>query len=718
MTIITQYGVSTNALTMAGQTADGIATDLDHPSGNPDDLAFAAAVKTALDNLAIQLRLEMASNAVQAFTPNLVSAIFDTLADDADLGWDISSDYTNSAGTLELQNVDGIGYDAANYIKMPVGRFEFIGRHLLAVTLTELSGTVDVILNGTVIETLTSTGEHNVGFTVSNQASDQIQFRCNDVAVGESTQLADVYVVGVLDQLVDFVLQYLRDDARYARAVERGGLSIPTNMLIDATTGRAPRGVTEAPPIIVMSKYLSHASGGLFDVNTGYLTSSVPSTDLANAVDVTLAATSRIAHFSAENGLATLTYRMHTQRLVESVQLHVDDAGIGTQIDTVTVTVNGQDHVIDLAAIRPAGDAATWIHSFTIPGGAVLDNAITIDVTATAAASGSYALGFGVTFADTNADELTLMAGTAASVLDGDTLVNHSLSVPIGIPTAGMVADHRYTAALNFTDMSVEVNPTYPVHSDGVDQFSYPLAYQPSHTEYYGTTAVNSGALSGSAIDIHASKASVSGDNISVQHSFVEAMDVGLVRATLDSLTAADGVTIVLTKSDASTITYATSGGDYPLDIAAGLAGVGVEVVASIDESLSADVVSVTVTVTSAFGRVLNRIDLGLRTVWYNTVTKTWSDGKLRVLIGHVTKLSSSGRFVFDTAAVRGRKHIPMKGASSLSFFEAVTVPNPFFRTDIHVAVTDEFAELVVTPAFIKLVASKEGPISLTCTSA
>ena len=556
--------IQTSALTIGSATVTGISND--PTNGSSTNLTTAAALSqavgtmTAYVNTSIQNFLTGMDGEV-VITQSLVDASFATTTADPTLGWLITN-WTIASGVASISNSASF---TNNALAIPVGRYPNAGYYLLSFTVSAAAGTLQIVQNGTVIDSITAAGSYQYLVNITNALTDNVSFVASNVPSGATLSLTTPSLNGISSDLYNFVDSMIAqisgnvtqadvntsiNDALAAHLAATNPHKItvaligaapaihyhPQYALITDIPSLAPtkpflpnKVLTSMPayvPDIIsggMDLYLSttlktaalfHNSASNYDITSGYLTSTIaPATgvliDAIPSLVGTSATPTAVFNLNPTGTVAlTLTYRLVRPRSIASVTVYSQN---NTSSSPVLYNITNANVIVGTTTNAVVIPAATGMSSATTTFADVVTDTIVVTATGysnTTNALYDFTMGFSATFSDIGTiagDHIAISGDTVVSLNYSADTTSLAAGADLSVNTASVVAGHNYYVALR-TDDGVtpvaELFATPPNLDMNRQTYVYSLAEMTGTPDpYYG--AVTVAGLSSSALSIY-----------------------------------------------------------------------------------------------------------------------------------------------------------------------------------------------------------------------
>jgi len=718
-TLITAQGVSSNRVdTNAAVISQHLISEI---SNNPT-LNNGAALPTsvALYIAVMRLKEDIASLAtnpdgqLSVFSQSYVSSVWDKVSVDQSLGWVMTSQYVRIGNDLVLNGAAVQPPNVVNYVETPLGRLIYQGNYFFTVRVAELSGEVELYINDSLYGTITQGGNHSFLIPINNPSNTKIKLVCKNLVSGNRTVLANPYLILVNERLQDFVgyiaqllieastndyittaqlnaaIQSLQADIttaldvheneanphpQYLLRTEASETLIP-NTIVDTPKGISPIPSFSNPPLLTRHRFLSHGLNGPYDPNSGFISSTVkPITDLHEMVVLNTATSQRMTMFSAVGERPEITYQMIEVRPFTSVSLFFDKVGSTAYITSITVRVGGFSETINVIPYRTNANGNPFTIDIPVT---VTTNSIYIKVEAVTG-NGQFSLGFGAVFTQSSDIEIRAGIQMVAGTLTGP--LSYSTTSPVSIDTSSMVLNHPYAVSLKPSSQA-ELFLHKPICTSKSDTSTYPLRTL-NTSDIYGTVS-QLGITESSRKKLYARLESVNVTNMTINHSFTQPFLISKIalEIELSEVDLLDKTISITATSQTNSHVFTLVSNAHPLTRKS---------ISSNTLQISADnlqtlgpLVSYSIQINSASPAPLHGVDVSFVNVFYNKVTKAWSDNQPRVILGTLTKVNTSG-YIFSPAAINKTATIYVNGLNAINMLTTTSINNPLYSSEVSV---------------------------------
>lgn len=738
---ITVQDVVANTFTMGPKEVTSI-TD-DPTTGSPEALVTGAALSTAVAGLinAIQQNVQNVLTGLDGevvLTQNLVNPTFRLTTQDPLLGW-TTVGWQNPGVTASISNPSGT-FSTPNKFSVPPGRYPNTGVYFLMITTSAVSGNLAVVLNNTTIGTITSPGEYNFAFTVNNALTTTLDLVATGIAAGHSIILTNAVLTGinpVLYNLLQFITEQFtgsNQSAEIAAAVAAAlaeAESFTTDAIVTYNTtllGEAnplPQYVLASflsdsailPDVVVYSPdayvppgipgyrklrsstilktaTLDHISQSTYSAQSGYFTSTgATTTPLVNAVKNSgTSPTEPTTEFVLIPGsYPSITYTFAKPRLLSEVVLFT---GLQSGVACVTQATIAAGGITRTVNITPGAI------NTVVSGNGIFDNVLVSSFVITVLAvndttKSNFSLGFDVIFADTAGQDIAISSGTTVAFNYGGQVIGVTTTADIPINVSSIISGHDYTLTVKTTDgvaVVPEILSITPTLGDGSGIYKYPFDEFTSNSDpYYGTTAIVGVSSGANNYEIYTGFGAVVFNS-----NYVTVTQTLVAYNTIDHLNLRFPVTL-------------PGGAGYPTSITVNVTQAGgtttaltIPAVWNVDE-LSTDysilvpllsygpLSSFQVILVSAGGTTvaLDKIDVAVPCLAYDTTKHTWSDGAYRKTVGNFTLLAN-GEYLVSSRPVGTECVVAVNDLLPTAFYSEYTIVNPFKTKNIGIIPMDQ----------------------------
>lgn len=753
----------------------GIAND---PTiGSSADLVTGAALSTAVATLvaSIQTNVQNVLNGVDGqvvLTQNLISSVFATTTTDSVLGWTMVGGWQNTNDTAVISNPLGT-FATTNNVSIPSSRYPNTGMYLLTFTVTTLSGSIDVVFNNTTIATITATGTYNYLVTVTNTLNTTLNLVAVDVSVGGSTVLSSPQLTGInqalyntiyyiSNELVDSInssgitsavatalqtaetfatnavttsmdahLEAANPHPQYALLANLSNTTILPDIITISPDAYVPYDIPGFKRLksstILKTSILNHISNSSYCAQSGYLTSNtVTSLPLAEAViNSNTTENTAFTLFNLDaNALPILNYTFNQSRVVSQVILYTKIDTDVTCVTQASITVNG---TTDTITITP-GDSGVIITENALFSDITTNEIIITVLSVDDVTQPSIALGFSVLFDTPTGKNLVISGDTSVSINYNGQCKPVAVGSDIGIATATLIYDHQYTVSLTTTDgvtLTPEILSISPNFGEGALLYKYVFDYLTSDSDpYYGTVSITGTSADTNYHEIYTIDGAITANSNEIVLTQTFANDPYPNNyITIDHINLRFPETLASGFGYPTTITITvvqSTGTSVPITLTPNFSYDGFSTEWSVTESLLSygPLSSFTIDLVSASGTNcgLNKIDVAIPCLAYDTSTHLWSDGTIRKVIGCFTPFSN-GIIQVLSQPTGTECVVPVNDLLETDLYTNYTINNPFQTSNIEIipldaisyAPTGNIVIQEITDSFITVLATTVG---------
>lgn len=556
--------IMTNSLTIGSATVTGISSD--PTNGSTSNLTTAAALSqavgtmTAFVNTSIQNFLTGMGGEV-VITQSLVDPGFATTAVSSTLGWLITN-WTVASGVASISNSASF---TTNALAVPAGRYPNAGYYLLSFTVTAITGTLQIVLNGTVLDSITALGSYQYIVNITNALTDNLSFVALNVPSGSTLSLTTPSLNGLSEDLYNFVESMIIqigggvtltevntsiNDAMAAHLAATNPHKITVALIgaapaihyhpqyalitdipsLAPTTPFLPNKVLTSMPAYVpdivaggADLYLSttlknaalfHNSASNYDITSGYLMSTIaPATGvLIDAIPslVGTSATPTAVFTLNPTGatILTLTYRLARPRAVSSVTVYSQN---NTGSNPVLYNITNANVTVGTTTNAVVIPAATGMSSIATTFADVVTDTIVVTATGFSNTTNGlydFTMGFSATFSDvgtTTGAKMAISSDTVVSLNYNANITSLAAGADLSVNTTAVVSGHNYYVALRTDDGTTPIAELFatPPNLDMNQQtYVYALSEMAGTPDpYYGAVTVT--GLSSSALSVY-----------------------------------------------------------------------------------------------------------------------------------------------------------------------------------------------------------------------
>jgi len=729
---------------------------------SPNVVPNTIALHKALGNLNknwMDVLDKLSANFTNIFSESLLSSTFTNSSTDIQYGW-IYSGWESLDGSLTIDYVEG---SINNFITIP-NVYDSAGYYFLCFDIKELTGYLNITLNGESLRTITTTGRCGTVYPVSSSLTDTLTIQQVDPDTNGSTTILNGYLIKVSQELYDYINSQIASYFNYSdlsNYITKNDMDQAVGTIL-ATTMQAhlaaknphnitPELINAAPvnhthsqyalktdlsligtykpntivcnlngnypkelfsgyidvPVTFITQYLNHISKTNFCLQSGTILINDKDIDCVSMIDATVPIDSRYAVIPSSK-LPTVTYTFTQTRLLETINI-VSNASLDTGCPLkLIVSTNG--YVKEFTSVFNENISGYQLYS--IPMNSISADSITVSIEQTDTTLENYTFGFDIIFADTNLNDIAINTNIGVAMRTPDNSATSLMSVisPFYFDINTLVQNHTYMVAYTSTDqetISLELYPlpylyTNKKNSNGINVFS-----ECTITDaYYNIPTLTNIDITENNYDIYKYNMSTSTSNIlSINQVLINPLVINEITVHFNKETTntiPNTFSIIVNYEDNTIDTFTVSTSNVSIiDGPIGYATIQSKPVSSFIISLQTDENTIC---------DLNYINVKVNTLTYNN--NKWSDGNMRGLIGYLTVLENG--FQLDPIFYNDVCSLPIANLSDLEFYTYTTISNPYPNFIINESSSDDIIYYEKYNHTTKLIYTSAGPKTMT----